>query len=418
MRLALPGDKSISHRALMLAALADGTSEIDNLSPGLDVATTAQCLRQCGIDIVVKGRGKSRKALGTGKGGVFDKPSEDLNAGNSGTTARLLIGLLAGCGITARVIGDESLTRRPMGRVVHPLQDMGARIHISARETLPLTIYPAVLDSLNYTIPVPSAQVKSALLLAALGSKGRVTVREVAPTRNHTENMFKSLGVDIKINGNTITIGRGRQTIPTFSIKVPGDPSSAAFPAAMTALLPNKQITFNDLLLNPTRLGFFRALQRMGVSVDWKVKGEILGEPIGTLTVKSAPLKGVSLRGDDIPTVIDEIPVLAVMASQAKGETVIRDAGELRLKESDRIKAICENLRRMGARIQELSDGFRILGPSRLRAAAVTTYSDHRIAMAFAIAGRVASDITRLDDPDCVEVSYPGYHKVLKQVCR
>lgn len=411
MRISLPGDKSLSHRALMLAALGQGTSTLTNLSPGEDVAATRRCLEQCGIPIKDKGN----KVLVEG-GGSFKAPEDDLDAGNSGTTARLLMGLLAGTGIQTRIVGDESLSRRPMGRIVRPLQEMGAKIHISARETLPLVLYPAELNSLDYTIPVPSAQVKSALLLAGLASEGLVTVKETILTRNHTELMLQALGVDIQMSDKSVTIGSAKQTIPKFSMVMPGDPSSAAFPAALATLLPDMEITFDGLLLNPTRLGFFRALQKMGGDVTWKTKKHVLGEEVGTLTVRSRRLNGIRISGDEIPALIDEIPILAVLASQAKGETVVRDAGELRLKESDRIKSICENLRRMGTRIQELSDGFRILGPARLRGAAITTYGDHRIAMAFAVAGRVASDKTRLDDPECVEISFPGYHKLMSQI--
>ncbi|MCH7521486.1 MAG: 3-phosphoshikimate 1-carboxyvinyltransferase [Candidatus Marinimicrobia bacterium] len=413
MRISLPGDKSLSHRVLMLAALAQGTSTFTNLSPGVDVAATRRCLEQCGIPI--KDRGN--KVVVTGGGG-FKTPENDLDAGNSGTTARLLMGLLAGTGIKTRIVGDDSLSRRPMDRIVRPLQEMGAKIHISARETLPLVLYPATLNSLDYTIPVPSAQVKSALLLAGLVSEGSVTVKETIQTRNHTELMLQALGVDIQLSDKNVTIGSAKQTIPKFSMVIPGDPSAAAFPAALVTLLPDMEITFDGLLLNPTRLGFFHALRKMGGDVTWKTKKRVLGEEVGTLTVRSRLLHGLRISGDEIPALIDEIPILAVLASQAKGETVVRDAGELRLKESDRIKSICENLRRMGTRIQELSDGFRILGPARLRGAAITTYGDHRIAMAFAIAGRVASNETRLDNPDCVDISFPGYHKLMSQIAR
>lgn len=413
MRISLPGDKSLSHRALMLAALGQGTSTLTNLSPGEDVATTRRCLEQCGIPI----KNKGNKVLVEGGGG-FKAPENDLEAGNSGTTARLLMGLLAGTGIQTRIVGDDSLSRRPMGRIVRPLQEMGAKIHITARETLPLVLYPAELHSLDYTIPVASAQVKSALLLAGLASEGAVTVKETILTRNHTELLLQALGVDIQMSDKSVTIGPAKQIVPKFSMVMPSDPSSAAFPAALATLLTDIEVTFDNLLLNPTRLGFFRALQKMGGDVTWKTKKNVLGEEVGTLTVRSRPLHGIRISGDEIPSIIDEIPILAVLASQAKGETVVRDAGELRLKESDRIKSICENLRRMGTRIQELSDGFRILGPARLRGAAITTYSDHRIAMAFAIAGRVASDKTRLDDPDCVEISFPGYHKLMNQIAK
>ena len=414
MKIVIPGDKSIAHRALMLAALAQGTSKITNMAPGLDVDSTINALVACGIEMDIK----KKSVTINGMGGVFKDPGVDLECGNSGTTARLLMGLLSGRGVKARLVGDESLSRRPMNRIALPLMDMGARIRISARATLPLTIHPANLDTLDYAMPISSGQVKSALMLAGLASDGRVVISEPFKSRDHTEKMLGALGVNINVQGNTVTIGAGRQTIPPFNMDVPGDPSSAAFLAAMVALLPGKKVNFNDILINPTRMGFFKVLQRMGVEVNWQTKRHSIGEEVGTITVKGAGLQGVYLSGDEIPTLIDEIPVIAVLASQAKGETVVRDAGELRLKECDRIKAICENLRRMGTRIQELTDGFRILGPAKLRGAAISSHMDHRIAMAFAIAGKRASDTTKLDHPECVDVSFPGYFDALNKLAK
>ncbi|UCD39175.1 MAG: 3-phosphoshikimate 1-carboxyvinyltransferase [Fidelibacterota bacterium] len=412
MILRMPGDKSISHRALMLAALGKGVSRLTNLSRGADVVSTRLCLEQCGIPI----RDDGDTVILEGQGGVFKSPSKDLNAGNSGTTARLLAGLLAGRGIQARLIGDTSLSRRPMGRIVEPLQQMGAMIHLSPRGTLPLTLYPASLTSLDYTLPVASAQVKSALLLAALGGEGAVSITEPIPTRTHTELMLQALGAGIQVSGNRITLEAGVQDIPAFEMAIPGDPSSAAFLAALATLLPQTELTFQDLLLNPTRMGFFRVLQRMGAQITWTSKHQELGEEVGELTIRSSDLKAIHISGSEIPTMIDELPILAILATQAEGATIVRDAGELRVKESDRIKAICENLKRMGVRVQELTDGFRIWGPCTLRGATVRTQHDHRIAMAFAVAGRIAVGRTLLDDPDCVEVSFPGYHDLLGQV--
>ena len=412
MKISIPGDKSISHRALMLAAIADGVTELRNLSQGVDVTSTRNCLGQCGIEFT----DKKGVVLVKGQGGSFSGPSDDLDAGNSGTTARLLMGLLVGRGIQARLVGDVSLSRRPMARVVEPLRQLGAQMVISARQTLPVVIKPSQLGALSYTLPMASAQVKSALLLAGLASKGVVRVTEPVATRNHTELMLADLGVDIKVAGNVITIGAGVQAFNSFDLDIPGDPSSAAFPAALATLVPERDVTFPGLLLNPTRLGFFRALKRMGAQVEWTVEKRELGEEVGHLRVRSSPLNGIKIRGDEIPTLIDEIPILAILACSARGETVVRDADELRLKECDRIKAIVENLRRMGARIQELSDGFRILGSSRLRGATISTHSDHRIAMAFAVAGKITREKTTIDDPDCVEISFPGYHKLISRL--
>ena len=412
MHLHLPGDKSISHRALILAALADGTAHLANLSPGADVDATRRCLEQCGIRICTEGE----VVIVEGRGGDFQTPDGDLDAGNSGTTARLLAGLLAGRGIPARLTGDDSLSRRPMGRVAEPLRLMGASVRLSPEGTLPLELRPARLTSLTYTLPVASAQVKSALLLAGLASEGIVEVIEPAPTRNHTELMLQELGVDIRVVGSRITLGPGKQAVLPFELDVPGDPSSAAFPAALAVLLPEVELTFTDLLLNPTRMGFFHALQRMGGRITWTGKRRALGEEAGSLTAQSTSLKGIEISGAEIPALIDELPVLAVLASQAEGVTTVRDAGELRVKESDRIEAVCENLGRMGGRVEELPDGFRIQGPTPLRGAAITTYGDHRIAMAFAVAGCIADGPTTLDDPDCVEISFPGFHDLVRKV--
>ena len=398
----------------MIAALAKGPSHLTNLSPGDDVAATRRCLELCGIKIENAKGG----VVVHGRGGQFDDPTEDLNAANSGTTARLLTGLLAGRGIKARLVGDESLSRRPMGRVVDPLRTMGAQFIISPRGTLPLTIHPAKLKSLKYTMPVPSAQVKSSLLLAGLASEGAVTVNEPIPTRNHTENLFKSLGVKINVAGNRITVGAGIQKVSTFDMRIPGDLSSAANLAALAVMLPNVKLTFSNQLLNPTRLGFFQALESMGVTVTTSVEQEIMGEPVGSLSVQSSPLKGVKLKAPFIPKIIDEIPVLAILATQAKGDTVVQGAQELRLKESDRIKAICENLRRMGARVEELPDGFRILGPTSLKGGKIITYKDHRIAMAFSVASKLADGTTVLDNPDCVRISFPAFHEYVARIMK
>ena len=407
----LPGDKSISHRALMLAALAGGSSRLANLSAGTDVLATRNCLEQCGIPMAAE----SGAIVVHGRGGAFTTPEADLDCGNSGTTARLLAGLLAGRGIQARLTGDASLSLRPMERVAAPLRQLGATLTLSPDGTLPLDIQPARLNTLDYQLPVASAQVKSALLLAGLASDGAVTVRESVPTRNHTEIMLQFLGADITVSGTQVILGVGRQPLAPFSVAIPGDPSSAAFLAALAVLLPGTEIRFENLLLNPTRLAFFQALQRMGGKVAWAARGTSLGEIVGDLTVRSSTLMGITLEGEAIPPLIDELPILAVLASQAEGVTNVRDAGELRVKESDRLGAICENLTRMGGQVDERADGFRIVGPTRLRGAPITTHGDHRIAMAFTVAGQVATGPVSLDDPGCIDISFPGFHELLTQ---
>ena len=412
MQLRLPGDKSVSHRALMLAALANGTSKLTNLSRGADVTSTRRCLEQCGIPI----RDKGDQVIVEGQGGVFQSPAEELDAGNAGTTARLLTGLLAGRGIEARITGDTSLSRRPMSRITDPLQQMGANLHPTLRGTLPITLHPASLDSLEYTMPVASAQVKSALLFAGMASDGTVTINEPVPSRNHTELMLSSLGVDIAFSENKIVLGPEKQSVPPFELEIPGDPSSAAFTAALAVMLPDIEVTIEKVLLNPYRIGFLKAIQRMGAGITWESTHNALGEEVGSIAVRSSKLKSIKVSGPEIPTLIDEIPILAILASQAQGATIIRDAGELRVKESDRIKTVCENLKRMGVRVQELDDGFRIWGPANLRGARIRTYGDHRIAMAFAVAGRLATGPHSIDEPDSVEISFPGFFEVIEQI--
>ena len=408
----LPGDKSLSHRALMLAALADGPSRLANLSPGDDVQATRRCLERCGIAITEEGR----ETVVEGRGGAFDAPRSDLDCGNSGTTARLLTGLLAGRGIPARLTGDASLSRRPMDRIVAPLTQLGARLKLSPEGTLPLEIRPARLGGLDYRIPVPSAQVKSALLLAGLAAEGVVTLRESLPTRDHTERLLQALGVAITSSQQRIVLEAGPHQIAPFRLDVPGDPSSAAFLTALALLLPGTGLSFGHLLLNPTRLGFYRALKRMGAQVSWTPQWTALGEPVGELTAQASAFSGIALEATDLPDLIDELPILAVLASQAQGETVVRGAAELRVKESDRIRAICENLDAMGGRVEELPDGFRIKGPTPLSGAAISTYGDHRIAMAFTVAGRISATPVTLDQPGCIDASFPGFHDLLAQV--
>ncbi len=411
-RVRLPGDKSISHRALILAALANGISRLTDLSPGADVVTTRRCLEQCGVTIHADGD----TIIVEGNSGSLIAPNKDLDAGNSGTTARLLLGLLAGLGLPARLTGDASLSRRPMLRVTEPLQLMGADIRLSHAGTLPAKVNPAPLKPLSYALPIASAQVKSALLLAALVAGVPANIIEPTPSRNHTELLLQALGIDLQISGNKISLDADKQSIPPFDIEVPGDPSSAAFPAALAAILPGTEVTFENLLLNPTRLGFFHALDRMGAGVIWSGGRQTLGEEVGRLTIKSAPLSGIEISGDEIPLLIDELPVIAVLASQAQGITVVRDAAELRVKESDRIRAVCDNLARMGGSITELPDGFQIQGPTPLEGAEITTGGDHRIAMAFAVAGCLAEGPTTLDDPGCVAVSFPSFFDLITRV--
>tara|TARA_Y100000590_G_scaffold460451_2_gene619769 strand:+ start:620 stop:1864 length:1245 start_codon:yes stop_codon:yes gene_type:complete len=403
-----PGDKSISHRALMLAALCKGKSRISNLSTGEDIRSTRRCLDACGIAIHDKADGV------TVHGGSFSDPPSPLNCGNSGTTARMLLGLLAGKGINATVVGDNSLTSRPMERVMTPLEKMGLKTERN-NETLPVKIKKSQLSGIEYHLPVPSAQVKSAVILAGLGVQSETSVRESIPTRNHTELMLQALNADISIHGDTITVSGGKP-LSRFAMKIPGDPSTAAFFAAAAAVVPKSRIMLRGISLNPTRTGFFSTLQQMGGNIEYFERSKMSGETVGDFEIRSTALRSVQLNRHEIPRLIDEIPALAVVATQANGVTEIRGASELRFKECDRIEAICCNLKNMGVQIEEFEDGFAIEGPCHLKGTAIKTFGDHRIAMAFSIAGLIAEGETKLDDRDCTAVSFPGFFAALEGI--
>ncbi|MCH7762629.1 MAG: 3-phosphoshikimate 1-carboxyvinyltransferase [Candidatus Marinimicrobia bacterium] len=405
--LNFPGDKSISHRALMLAALCDGESRISNLSNGADVKSTRECLEACGIEIRDDGEDMIVK------GGRFSDPGQPLNCGNSGTTTRLLLGLLAGQGINATLIGDKSLSSRPMNRALNPLIMMGLKTD-SERNNLPITIHQSELTGIHYESPVASAQVKSAVLFAGLGASGKTSVSENVLTRDHTERMLQGLGVNISVKGLTTTVSKLSSPLPCFEITIPGDPSTAAFFAAAAALVPNSEIILNRILANPTRTGFFEALENMGAKMECLKQWDESGERIGNMKIFHRPLKSISISNNDVPGLIDEIPILAILATQAKGRTEVCGAKELRVKECDRIHAICSNLKRMGADIEELDDGFIINGPTPLNGAKIETFNDHRIAMAFTIAGLITDGEIILDNPDCACISYPEFYSVLE----
>ncbi|MEC7730382.1 MAG: 3-phosphoshikimate 1-carboxyvinyltransferase [Candidatus Neomarinimicrobiota bacterium] len=407
--LKLPGDKSISHRALMFAALADGESRISDLSTGTDVHSTRKCLEACGIDI----RDDGDDAIV--KGSLFSNPAEPLDCGNSGTTIRLLLGLLAGQGINATFIGDESLSARPMNRILDPLSQMGLKCENNDGK-LPVTIYQSNLNSIEYDSPIASAQVKSAILLAGLGASGVTTVIEPALSRDHTEKMLQGLGADFSFNGLTATVSPLISPLESFKLSVPGDSSTGAFFAAAAAMMPGSSIIIDRILWNPTRIGFYSTLYQMGAGVDCLDQWDEAGERIGKLNVFYQSLKGVHITKEDIPGLIDELPIIAILATQAEGKTEVSGAGELRVKECDRIHAICSNLERMGADIEESQDGFIIHGPKQLNGAEIETFHDHRIAMAFTIAGLVANGDVMLDYPECASISFPEFYNELERL--
>ncbi|MEO2153935.1 MAG: 3-phosphoshikimate 1-carboxyvinyltransferase [Aquificota bacterium] len=420
--LRVPSDKSISHRAIILGSLADGPVRVKNWLRAADTLATLNIYRQLGVEIeeitptelVVKG---------TGFEGLRE-PSDILDAQNSGTTTRLTLGVLATQPFFSVITGDNSLRRRPMLRVVKPLRQMGATI--DGREEgnlLPLAVRGGQLKGISFFNKKASAQVKSALLLAGLQAEGITEVEEPYLSRDHTERMLQLFEVDLNIiptEGGILVKLKGGQTLKgDKDIVVPADPSSAAFFAAAAVLLPGSHLVLKDVLINPTRDGFFRKLKEMGANIEYTNVREISREPIADIEVKYSPdLRGVEVHPEEVPAMIDELPLLAVVATQAEGRTLIKGASELRVKESDRIKATVENLRKMGAKIEELPDGMVIEGKTSLKGAKIKTYDDHRIAMAFTIAGLIADGPVELDNPECVKISYPNFFEDLKKVLK
>ena len=418
-RLRVPGDKSISHRYALLSALADGTSRITNYSPGADCAATLDCLRALGVTIhreTDPGTGRQSTVVVCGRGlGRLVAPSATLDAQNSGTTTRLLAGILAAHPFTATITGDASLRRRPMKRVIDPLTRMGARIEAD-NGYAPLTISGGGLHPIEYTTPVPSAQIKSAVLLAGLHLDGRTTVHEPAPTRDHTELAVSAFGGHVECAGTTIHVHGGRP-LHAVDAQVPGDVSSATFWAVAAAALPGSDVTIEDLGLNPSRTALFDVLARAGALVDRTVDVNSQGEPRGSVRIRHAGLRPLVLTPDDVPALIDELPALAALAT-AGGELHVSGAGELRVKESDRITALATGLRALGADVDEFPDGFHIRGNRRLTGGHADAAHDHRLAMAFAIAGLSATGPTTVSGADVVDVSYPGFFDILATLTR
>ena len=411
----VPGDKSISHRALICAALASGRSRIRNILPSADVHSTAGVLRALGV--AIPALGDDLRVDGPGLG-ALSAPGTALDCGNSGTTARLMTGVLSGHAFESRLVGDASLSRRPMARVARPLEAMGARFAFDHGEHLPMVITGGRLHSVDWTSATASAQVKSAILLAGLVARVPVSVTEPIRSRDHTERMLGALGVEIRSRGGEASL-QPTSELPPFQIDVPADPSSAAFMAAVAAaggIAGGAPLSLTDVALNPTRLGFFRALREMGAEVNWEVEREECGEPVGTITVAPRELRAIRISGDDVPAMIDELPLLACLATRADGETEIRGASELRVKESDRIAAVVANLRAVGADAEELPDGLRVRGPTLSLGGSVRAHDDHRLAMAFGVLGAVSGRAIVIDDPQCVSVSYPGFWSDLARV--
>lgn len=410
----VPGDKSITHRAIILGSLAEGRTEVKGFLKGEDCLRTAHAFATMGI--AMEGfDGEELAISGRGLQGL-QEPEEVLDCGNSGTTMRLLAGVLAAQPFLSILTGDGSLRRRPMGRVVEPLRKMGAQIWGRSKGNLPpLAILGGPLRGLFYESPLASAQVKSALLLAGLFAEGETVVVEPLPSRDHTERMLTRFGVSVRRNGTAVAIEPPQALIPQ-RIFVPGDFSSAAFFLVASLLVPESELLIRDVGVNPTRTGFLDALRLMGAEIELDHLREVSGEPVADIRAKAGPLRGIEVKGALIPRMIDEIPAFAVAACQAEGISVIRDASELRVKETDRLAALARELSKLGAHVEELPDGLLIEGGGRLKGADGETYGDHRMAMALSVAGLVAEGETRITNASCVDISFPGFFETLAQL--
>jgi len=418
--IAVPGDKSITHRAIILSALAEGDSTISAYCRGEDCLNTMRAFRAMGIQI--EERPEQLRVRGKGCWGLTE-PAQPLDCGNSGTGIRLLAGLLAGQDFFTILTGDESIRRRPMGRIVKPLREMGATIAgRKGGELAPLAITGSRLRGLAYTSPVASAQVKSSLLLAGLYAEGTTRVSEPRKSRDHTERLFRYFGIPVQEDGASVTI-QGRPSVGWAGkpVTVPGDLSAAAFFIVGATLVPGSDVTITSVGINQTRTGILEILTEMGANIQILNRRDEAGEPVADLRVRAALLHGVRIGAERIPQTIDEFPILCVAAALAEGDTAITGAGELRVKESDRIATMATELRRMGASAEETKDGLTIQGlgharPKRLRGADCASYGDHRVAMAMAIAGLTAEGKTKIQDTDCIETSFPGFESKLLEL--
>ncbi len=411
-RFRLPGDKSLCHRLAILGALAEGETRLSNFASAADCASTLGCLRALGVSIDQSGA--SVQIQGRGFAGLT-APRAELDAGNSGSTLRMLAGVLAGRPFHSTLTGDASLRGRPVERVAAPLRAMGARL-TSTGGRPPLNIEGASLTSLTWDLPVASAQLKTAILLAGLQAAGQTTVREPAPSRDHTERLLPLFGAPVERTGLTASI-RGGARLRPVQIAVAGDVSSAAFLVVAAITRPRSEIRLDGVSLNPSRTAFIEVLRRMGADIEVESAGGE-AEPIGTIIARSSHLHGVDVAAESVPALIDELPVLAVAAAFAEGRFTVAGAAELRVKESDRIAALAEGLRAMGVRLEERPDGLAIEGGRPLHGAAVRSHGDHRIAMSLAIAALGAEGATELADAECVSVSFPEFFELLAQACR
>lgn len=404
-QIKLPGDKSISHRAMLLAAMGDGPSRIQGVLQSGVTRAMLNCLTSLGIESNYLGEDD---LLVLGKD--WSSPGGSLDCGNSGTTMRLLLGALASAPVRATVDGSARLRQRPMDRIVAPLRQMGALIQAeNGRGQPPFIIEGQKLHGIEHELPVASAQVKSGILLAALFAEGETIITEPSPSRDHTERMLKNLGVSIMRNNGTVRLIPQPTALPSFTMRVPGDISAAAFPLVAAVLVPGSTIELSGVGINPTRMGLLNVLQSMGAEINLGEYRQSCGEPMADITIRSRPLKPADIGAPQVVSMIDELPIFAVAATQAEGVSKVHGAAELRLKESDRITAITRGLKRMGARIEAREDGFVVEGPTILKGAVLDPADDHRIAMAFAVAGLIAEGQTTIRNADCITESYPGF---------
>jgi 3-phosphoshikimate 1-carboxyvinyltransferase len=409
----VPGDKSISHRSLMLGVLASGRTRVRGILHSADVASTAAVLRslgaevpELGADIVVAGRGA----------GALRASAHPLDCGNSGTTTRLMAGICAGLPFASTFVGDASLSRRPMRRLARPLEAMGARVELPpAGDGLPMTVHGGELRAIDWTLEHASAQIKSAVLFAALVGGVDATVHEPLATRDHTERMLSAFGAPVSVANGIVRLARAERLSP-IDVTVPGDPSSAAFFLALGVLAEWGGLTVRGISLNPTRTGFLRVLERMGGKLTSEISTDLAMEPVGDVIAEPSLLRGTTIEASEVPSLIDELPLLACLAARAEGETIVRGAQELRVKESDRIRAVVDNLRAIGAEAEELPDGWRVVGTRRAFAGRIVTHGDHRLAMAFGILGAAGDAELEIDDSGCVAVSYPAFWSDLRRV--
>lgn len=411
--LTIPGDKSISHRSVMFGAIATGKTTVDGFLLGEDCLSTIDCFRKLGVKIDVEGTNVSIDSPGI-EG--WQEPTEVLYTGNSGTTTRLMLGILAGSTVHSVMTGDASIGKRPMRRVIDPLRQMGA--HITGRadgQYTPLAIQGTALQAIDYHMPVASAQVKSAVLLAGLRAEGTTIVREIEVSRDHTERMLRQFGAKVDEVDGVISL-KGGQSLTGTHVSVPGDISSAAFFLVAGAICEESKITLENVGINPTRDGIIEVLHNMGASITVMPNEDSQSEPTATITIETSTLEGTTIEGDIIPRLIDEIPILALLATQAKGKTIIKDAEELKVKETDRITAVVDELKKLGANIEATEDGMVIQGSTPLHGASLQTYGDHRIGMMGAVAALITDGAVVIDDAECIAVSYPSFFEHIEEV--